>query len=445
MPSPHRAPSGGCRAPLAGRRSRTEALPICAPPRQWRARRRSCIRGAVPLPNTRIPANGSLADGSARRCTSREQAAPFAAAAAPPPAATAPPVAVAVAPPPATAPPPLPPAPPAATAPPAPPPAVAAATPPPAATANPQKTQIQIGDKLLSLGDRVVLQKGITNYKCLGTLVYGKVGTIGKIDLEDKKLPVFVKCNGVDKTEITGAWYNPKDLLPAPPMIRPGTVKGGGKPTPQQKLQAIFDIESNSDTKTYCDTVLTLLLIDMKRNMYDFDANKFLKKIGTTLGDTKPCPIVFHILKIILDEGMKQVIDSNAYIFSPQKPFDYTEDTFQNLEQRYAETFDDSEKEAFENMTPIRYYNRTPEQFRDLLGDSPYILSGHSEEAEPELRGVDVDGLYDEPLRMTADEKNLLTCRGIPLGAIIFMYITAVANNTHSDLLKSLQSEPLLE
>ena len=220
---------------------------------------------------------------------------------------------------------------------------------------------------------------------------------------------------------------------------------GGSKPTPQQKLQAIFDIESNSDTKNYCDTVLTLLLIDMKRKMYDFDANKFMKKLGTSLGKTKPCPVVFHILKVILDEGMKQVIDSNAYIFSPQKPLDYTEDTFQNLEQRYAETFDDSEKEAFENMTPIRYYHRTPEQFRDLLGDSPYILSGHSDDTEPELRGVDVDGLYDEPLRMTADEKNLLTCGGIPMGAIIFMYITAVANNKRSDLLKSLQSDPLLE
>ena len=219
----------------------------------------------------------------------------------------------------------------------------------------------------------------------------------------------------------------------------------GGKPTPQQKLQAIFDIESNSDTKTYCDTVLTLLLIDMKRKMYDFDANKFMKKVGTSLGDIKPCPVVFHILKVILDEGMKQVIDSNAYIFSPQKPLDYTEDTFQNLEQRYAETFDDGEKEAFENMTPIRYYHRTPEEFHDLLGDSPYFLSGHSDDAEPELRGVDVDGLYDEPLRMTADEKQLLTCRGIPLGAIIFMYITAVANNKRSELLKSLQSDPLLE
>jgi hypothetical protein len=223
-------------------------------------------------------------------------------------------------------------------------------------------------------------------------------------------------------------------------------VKGGGsKPTPQQKLQAIFDIESNSDTKNYCDTVLTLLLIDMKRKMYEFDANKFMKKLGTSLGKTKPCPVVFHILKVILDEGMKQVIDSNAYIFSPQKSLNYTEDTFQNLEQRYAETFDDSEKEAFENMTPIRYYHRTPEQFRDLLGDSPYILSGHSDDTEPELRGVDVDGLYDEPLRMTADEKNLLTCGGIPMGAIIFMYITAVANNKRSDILKSLQSDPLLE
>jgi hypothetical protein len=183
----------------------------------------------------------------------------------------------------------------------------------------------------------------------------------------------------------------------------------------------------------------------MKRKMYDFDANKFLKKVGTTLGNTKPCPIVFHILKMILDEGMKQVVNSNAYTFSPQKPLDYTENSFQNLEQRYAETFDDGEKEAFENMTPIRYYHRTPEQFHDLLGDSPYFLSGHSDEAEPELHGVDVDGLYDEPLRMTADEKQLLTCRGIPLGAIIFMYITAVANNKRSDLLKSLQSEPLLE
>ena len=233
------------------------------------------------------------------------------------------------------------------------------------------------------------------------------------------------------------------------PKIDVYSLLRNGKKTPQQKLRAIFDIESNSETKTYCDTVLVLLLIDMKRKMYDFDANKFLKKIGSTLRNTKTCPVVFHMLKLILDKGMEQVVDSNAYIFSPQKPFDYidedTEYPIKNLEQMYAEIFDDGEKEALENMTPIRYYHRTPEEFHDLLGDSPYFLSGHSHEPEPELRGVDVDGLYDEPLRMTGDEKHLLTRGGIPMGAIIFMYITAVAKNKRSDLLKSLQSEPLLE
>ena len=215
-----------------------------------------------------------------------------------------------------------------------------------------------------------------------------------------------------------------------------GVTKGGGKqkPTPEQKVKALFNPKyDNTETKLYCDTMLTLLLIDLKRQMDDFDVDKFLKKVGTTIGDVKGvCPAVFHVLKVLVDQGSEQVVEDGVYIFSPQQPLGYAEDTLAGLEQKFAGIFDEREKGAFENITPIRFYRRTPQEYRGLLGDCPYFITGHSNEEEPELRGVETE-LYEEPVYMTADEKRLIMQGGIPMGALMALYFTALAMEEKSD------------
>lgn len=211
-------------------------------------------------------------------------------------------------------------------------------------------------------------------------------------------------------------------------------VGGKRKPTPEQKVKALFNPKyDNTETKIYCDTMLSLLLIDLKRQMDDFDVDKFLKKVGTTIGDVKGvCPAVFHVLKLLVDQGSEQDVEDGVYIFSPQQPLGYADDTLASLEQKFTVVFDDKEKNAFENITPIRFYRRTPQEYRGLLGDCPYFITGHSKEEEAELRGVETE-LYEEPVYMTADEKRLIMQGGIPMGALMALYFIALAKEEKSD------------
>ena len=211
-------------------------------------------------------------------------------------------------------------------------------------------------------------------------------------------------------------------------------VGGKRKPTPEQKVKALFNPKyDNTETKIYCDTMLSLLLIDLKRQMDDFDVDKFLKKVGTTIGDVKGvCPAVFHVLKLLVDQGSEQDVEDGVYIFSPQQPLGYADDTLASLEQKFTVVFDDKEKNAFENITPIRFYRRTPQEYRGLLGDCPYFITGHSNEEEPEIRGVETE-LYEEPVYMTADEKRLIMQGGIPMGALMALYFIALAKEEKSD------------
>jgi len=211
-------------------------------------------------------------------------------------------------------------------------------------------------------------------------------------------------------------------------------VGGKQKPTPEQKVKALFNPKyDNTETKIYCDTMLTLLLIDLKRQMDDFDVDKFLKKVGTTIGDVKGvCPAVFHVLKVLVDQGSEQDVEEGVYIFSPQQPLGYADDTLASLEQKFAGIFDEREKGAFEKITPIRFYRRTPQEYRGLLGDCPYFITGHSKEEEAELRGVETE-LYEEPVYMTADEKRLIMQGGIPMGALMALYFIALAKEEKSD------------
>jgi hypothetical protein len=92
-------------------------------------------------------------------------------------------------------------------------------------------------------------------------------------------------------------------------------------------------------------------------------------------------------------------------------------------------------------LTPIRYYSQTPPEYQDLLGKSPYFLSGHSDQENPELYGLG----DDLPVHMTAEDKEVMTRRGIPMGAILIMYGTAISHKKGGGIISTLHSEPSVE
>jgi len=206
----------------------------------------------------------------------------------------------------------------------------------------------------------------------------------------------------------------------------PQKQRGGGN-RPRENVRAIFKIENDEKTKTYCDTVLSLLLIDMRRQMGEFDVDEFLKKVGATVGDLegKPCPSVLHVLKLLTDRGLEQESSRRGYNFSPEESIEYGEEALAGLEQRYNENFSEEEKAAFEGLAPITYYRRTPAEFQGLLGNQPYFLNGRpgNSDEDEEIHGVktgfDIDTM---PLYMNKEERHTMTRGGLPMGAIIIMY-----------------------
>jgi hypothetical protein len=229
----------------------------------------------------------------------------------------------------------------------------------------------------------------------------------------------------------------------------------GKKMTPRSKVKALFNYpDANEDTKTqtYCDTLLALLLLDMKRSREDFDVEEFMKKMEISVRglEEKPCPALLHKLKMLIDGGLEQDVKEDAYMFSPlaaeagaeaETEAEAEAEKEPNLEQIYADNFSQEEKTALENLTPIRYYSQTPPEYQDLLGKSPYFLSGHSDQENPELYGLG----DDLPVHMTAEDKEVMTRRGIPMGAILIMYGTAISHKKGGGIISTLHSEPSVE
>jgi len=197
-------------------------------------------------------------------------------------------------------------------------------------------------------------------------------------------------------------------------------------------VKSLFESKDNNKTQLYCDTILSLLLIDLKRNG-DIDVPKFLKKIDATMKDIKgkPCPIVVHMLKLLVDRGLEQDVKEDGYVFSAEKSWPSEDaEVMERFVGKYEKNFSDKEKMALENLSPVTYYTKTPDEFHDLLvpsrkGPVPYFLNGFSDSRDMrELHGV----LGLDSLHMTPEEEDTMTkgCHRIPLGAIVVMYSSAL-------------------
>jgi len=182
--------------------------------------------------------------------------------------------------------------------------------------------------------------------------------------------------------------------------------------------------------KSFCEVMLTLLLLELNE---EFNTEVFLKKAGTTLDELGQCPLVLRALAEIMDETLNQEVPEDGYMYSPTN---VTNTAFaEQLESAYANNFTQAEKKALlHSAPPIIYYSKSPEEFEGILGNRPYFLNGAN--AQPgedvRLRGVNMDN-DDDPVMMTGEERELVEKGGVPLGTIIFLYLTCLKDHEEEE------------
>jgi hypothetical protein len=203
------------------------------------------------------------------------------------------------------------------------------------------------------------------------------------------------------------------------------SMKGGGK---------------KEDAGSFCQTMITLLLLEAKQS-HDFDVQTFLDKAGTTLDDLGQCPLVLHMLNKLIDESMNQTVKENGYVFSPSEE---DADEFNiNLEDAYYNRFTPEEQEILKSMGPsITFHSETPETFREILGTNAYFLNGSvpEEDEETPLYGLGDD---EDPVSLTKEEREAIERKGagVPLGALLFLYLMCLRDLKDSGENPSLDSK----
>ena len=190
--------------------------------------------------------------------------------------------------------------------------------------------------------------------------------------------------------------------------------------------------KGSAPKKSFCEVMLTLLLLELSENE-EFNAEVFLKKAGTTLDELGQCPLVLRALAEIMDETLNQEVPEDGYMYSPTN---VTNTAFaEQLESAYANNFTQAEKKALlHSAPPIIYYSKSPEEFEGILGNRPYFLNGAN--AQPgediRLRGVNMDD-DEDPVMMTGEERELVEKGGVPLGTIIFLYLTCLKDHEEEE------------
>jgi hypothetical protein len=207
-------------------------------------------------------------------------------------------------------------------------------------------------------------------------------------------------------------------------------TKGGGISSNsriENRVKHLFQLTSRPSqetTKLYCDTMLSILIIDVKRRMTssEFSATNFLNKFRNIMKNADECENALMVLKHLVDETTQKEIKDEGYVFYPTRPYPCLE----SIEQMYSMVFTDDEKEVLEQATrPITYYSHAPNEYADIMGKSAYFLTGDKTGKHVRIYGI-ADEYDHAPLYVTPTELRLMKKGGVPLTAILFMYLTAL-------------------
>jgi hypothetical protein len=203
-----------------------------------------------------------------------------------------------------------------------------------------------------------------------------------------------------------------------------GKQGGGGK------IKNI--ITSSISKESYCETMLTLLLLFLQRG--GGDPQIFLDKAGATLDDLGQCPLVLHTLNKLVDLSLEQEVPEKGLSFKSVSLPESLEHETRVLINSLNSRFEPEEINLLNSFTPIHSVLRMtpPEEFKEILGQKPYFMnkknSVNEDEEETFLHGLENEQEDDsDPIVLTREERKELEKEdGISLGTLLFLYLNCL-------------------
>jgi len=204
--------------------------------------------------------------------------------------------------------------------------------------------------------------------------------------------------------------YEPDDIWKEPLFSVIKSQRGGALETDETD-----EIDQREILTTYCDSILMILLLQMSNKHYDF-----LEKAQDTIREIGQEPFVYELLKTIIQKipHTEKEFPQESYIFSE---FPHVEG-LRILEKAFHKKFTKSEISVLKGLSiPQVIYSRKPKEFEYALGTGAYSLEGSPEEGDiTPMYGIEHD------IDLTRDERALIEKGGIPVGALIFLYMVCL-------------------
>jgi hypothetical protein len=204
--------------------------------------------------------------------------------------------------------------------------------------------------------------------------------------------------------------YEPADIWMKHEFSVIKSQSGGALETEQTD-----EIDQREVLTTYCESILMILLLQMSNKHYDF-----LEKAQDTIREIGQEPFVYELLKTIIQEipHAEKEFPQESYIFSE---FPHVQG-LRILEKAFHKHFTKSEISVLKGLSiPQVIYSRKPKEFEYALGTGAYSLEGSPEEGDiTPMYGIEHD------IDLTRDERALIEKGGIPVGALIFLYMVCL-------------------
>lgn len=189
-----------------------------------------------------------------------------------------------------------------------------------------------------------------------------------------------------------------------------------------------------------CEGLLALFLQRMdniaeafqEKDDEEFTLQAFMDHAGATMDELGQCPFVLDLLMRLLQVMPQQKKTKNSnekkgLTFHKTTLDKKTQYQLEELEKAYSKYFSNKEQKVLTKFSPpLTLYSQTPEAYRDLLGETPYVIEENDMDLEDDE--IPLHGLEDE-IVLTEDEQKELENTGeggIPLGALMFLYVTCL-------------------
>ena len=226
---------------------------------------------------------------------------------------------------------------------------------------------------------------------------------------------------------------------PMKPGVRTPTAFGSGA---ARGAGGAFSQRGGGRSQPICETMLTLLLLFLRNSSPEADPQEFLDKAGATLDDLGQCPLVLHVLNELIDISEEAKTNSKKGMNFKKVVSEEISPEFMNrLENSYNSRFNNEEKELLANFShPLTLYSRPPEEFEEILGANPYLLSNEDVHTDDE-EDTPLNGLDEDNIAVTKEERESISNGGVSLGGLLLLYLTCLRDLQQAGESPSLNSK----